>query len=131
MGADEFFTFGPGAKIEEAFDTAQRQAGYEHGHSYSGSLAEKHEYTVVAGDGGQVAPRYGRPYYPVSAFGGARQDREWPETEPVSLAQARATAGRLIEEDDARIADKWGPAGAIRVRDETKDGWLFFGIASS
>lgn len=36
--------------------------------------------------------------------------------------------GVLIENDDKRIADKWGPAGCIKIRD---DEYLFFGYASS
>lgn len=37
-------------------------------------------------------------------------------------------ADKLIEEDDSRIDDKWGPAGCIKI----KDGYyLFFGWASS
>lgn len=37
-------------------------------------------------------------------------------------------ADMLIEEADARVDDKWGPAGCIKV----KDGYyLFFGWASS
>lgn len=37
-----------------------------------------------------------------------------------------AYAQGLIDNDDPRISDKWGPAGAIKL----KSGWLFFGIAS-
>lgn len=38
-------------------------------------------------------------------------------------------ADKLIEEDDDRISDKWGPAGCIEV--EEPRGWIFFGWASS
>jgi len=37
-------------------------------------------------------------------------------------------ARELMENDDGRICDKWGPAGAIKIDKET---WLFFGWASS
>lgn len=37
-------------------------------------------------------------------------------------------ARELIDEDDERIDDKWGPAGCIKVAD---DEYLFFGWASS
>ena len=37
-------------------------------------------------------------------------------------------ADQLINEDDERIEDKWGPAGAIKIKDGY---WLFFGWASS
>jgi hypothetical protein len=35
---------------------------------------------------------------------------------------------KLIEENDKRIEDKWGPAGAIKIDDGY---WLFFGWASA
>ena len=35
---------------------------------------------------------------------------------------------KLIDEDDKRIEDKWGPAGCIRLGDNR---FLFFGWASS
>ena len=37
-----------------------------------------------------------------------------------------AYAQDLIDKDDPRVSDKWGPAGAIKL----KSGWLFFGLAS-
>ena len=37
-------------------------------------------------------------------------------------------AGRLIDQADPRIRDKWGPAGCISLGDGR---WLFFGWASS
>ncbi len=37
-------------------------------------------------------------------------------------------ANRLIDEDDDRISDKWGPAGVFELG---KDRWLFFGWAPS
>jgi hypothetical protein len=37
-------------------------------------------------------------------------------------------ANKLMEEDDPRISDKWGPAGCIEVE---KGKYLFFGWASS
>jgi hypothetical protein len=37
-------------------------------------------------------------------------------------------AEKLVESDDSRIADKWGPAGCIKV---SECDFLFFGSASS
>lgn len=34
----------------------------------------------------------------------------------------------LFDECDERIDDKWGPAGCIKINDDT---WVFFGVASS
>ena len=47
----------------------------------------------------------------------------------LSLQAASDMAVTLM--NDPLVEDKWGPAGAIRVVDDTHDGWLFFGWASS
>jgi len=41
---------------------------------------------------------------------------------------AREYANKLIEDNDPRVDDKWGPAGCIKVKDGE---FLFFGWASS
>ena len=41
---------------------------------------------------------------------------------------AREYAKQLLEKDDERISDKWGPAGCIKVKEGE---YLFFGWASS
>jgi len=41
---------------------------------------------------------------------------------------AGETADRLMDADDRRIADKWGPAGCIALGNGE---WLFFGWAST
>lgn len=39
-------------------------------------------------------------------------------------------AEELLQKDDDRIRDKWGPAGAVRLSgDEDEEEWLFFGWA--
>ena len=48
-------------------------------------------------------------------------------TRRMPQSEARALATKLIEEADARIDDKWGPAGCICLDD---DRFLFFGWAS-
>ena len=49
------------------------------------------------------------------------------QEEPMELPDARILAERLIDEDDPRISDKWGPAGCIPLKPH---GHLFFGWAS-
>ena len=39
-----------------------------------------------------------------------------------------AFANELMDADDPRIEDKWGPAGCVKVKDGM---WYFFGWASS
>jgi hypothetical protein len=50
-------------------------------------------------------------------------------TGPLSYTEASVLAWRLIEADDPRISDRWGPAGCIPIKDS--DAFLFFGWASS
>lgn len=51
-------------------------------------------------------------------------------TEVETLDEATKLADKLIDAGDPRIDDKWGPAGAIKVK-VPEAGWLFFGWASS
>lgn len=51
---------------------------------------------------------------------------------PLSVKDAADLAYKLIDADDPRIDDKWGPAGAIPLEfDDGSRGWYFFGWASS
>lgn len=47
-----------------------------------------------------------------------------------SEQEAFNLADKLIEDEDPRIDDKWGPAGAIKVADDSNQRWLVFGWAS-
>lgn len=111
MGADEFTTLGVGKSMADAFRQARERAQWEHGHGgYSGTIAEKGNAVVV-----------GQP------------------SQPLPLDKARELAWAMMENDDPRVSDKWGPAGAIRVDTATTstgtaegmEAWLFFGWASS
>lgn len=63
--------------------------------------------------------------------------------EAETVKDAEALADKLIDEDDPRIADKWGPAGYITIKtlppelarfpkaDPASKLFLFFGTASS
>jgi len=100
MGASAFTALGTGSDIESAFRAAHQQACYDYGHAgYTGTIAEKDSYVQI--DDGRV-------FTPKDA---------------AELAQ------QLIDDDDARIADKHGPAGALKLSEPGS--WLFFGWASS
>ena len=101
MGAQIFTTYGTGANLQKAFEAVRDQALYDHGHG---------------GYSGTIAEK--SEVKTVSAKG-------------LSLEEATALADQLVQDDDPRIDDKWGPAGAIRVKDKDFNGWLFFGWASS
>ncbi len=100
MGATDFYTVGEGTTIDAAFRNAVEEAEYQTGHgSYSGTISEK------SGEGFVLIP-----------------DSEWKGKNPMQYAR------KLVDEGDPRIADKWGPAGAIKLEEGR---WLFFGMASS
>jgi len=47
------------------------------------------------------------------------------------VTEAAALANKLLDQDDDRVSDKWGPAGCIPINTpDNKNGWLFFGWAS-
>lgn len=95
MGANTFEMESRGKTAKEAFEAARERALYDHGHAgYTGTLAEKHEFAVIAVPEGQ---------------------------------DPREFARSLIDTDDVRVSDKWGPAGCVKLSPED---WLFFGWAS-
>ena len=100
MGAESFYTESEGSTVQESFKKAVEQAQWDYGHSgYTGTIAEKYEGFIII------------------------PDSEWKgKYEPSWYAR------KLIRDGDARIDDKWGPAGAIEL-DINK--WGFFGWASS
>lgn len=102
MGAMTFFTTGSGAGVRPAFLEARERAAWEHGHG---------GYTGTLAEKGE--------YVVIQA-------------EPLPLQEAAELGQKLIDEQDPRIDDKWGPAGAIAIGEgDTITGWLFFGWASS
>jgi hypothetical protein len=100
MGAVDFMTRAKGKTVRDAFNTAVDEAQYMYGHAgYTGSIAEKDGWVEVSDIPEVITP----------------------------LHNAQDIANQMINNEDPRINDKWGPAGAIRVGD---DEWLFFGWAS-
>jgi len=97
MGATTFINTVNGATLQEAFADAVKQAQYDYGHA---------GYTGTIAEKNVVTLIQRGPV---------------PKREAIRLAQ------ELIEDADARIDDKWGPAGAIPLEE---GGWLVFGWAS-
>lgn len=101
MGADTFIQVQTGKNANAAFNDAVERAAYEHGHAgYTGTLAEKDSFVMIP------LPKKGKKDL---------------------VARAEAYANELINKDDDRISDKWGPAGCIKAG---KDKYVFFGWAS-
>jgi len=103
MGANTFFDVAYGKTAKEAFNEVHQAACWEYGqNSYTGTIAEKYDFTVIPFDtDGEIT--------------------------------AEEYAYILIDREDPRIDDKWGPAGCLEIRSD-RDGlrkFLFFGWASS
>ena len=126
MGADSFYHTARGATAKEAFAKARADAQFQHGHGgYTGTIAEKTTFEVIEVPADFVPPdrtRYDavtRTRVPVVYD---------PADDPLGDTRRTAYAEHLMQAEDPRIDDKWGPAGAILLKE---DNWLFFGYASS
>ncbi|MGU3438265.1 hypothetical protein ACNHUS_35300 [Actinomycetes bacterium M1A6_2h] len=97
MGASTFIHAARGESAAAAFSAAREQALYECGHG---------GYT------GTIAEKSGFTVID-------------PPADSPADAQTRCT--ELLDADDRRISDKWGPAGCIHLRGT--DHYLFFGWA--
>lgn len=98
MGASTFMNFSEQKTAMDAFKTLRDQAAWESGHGGYTGTIAEKSEFIMVG----------------------------PVVETVE--EAREVAKALIDSDDKRISDKWGPAGCIDVRG---GGFLFFGWASS
>lgn len=59
MGANTFMTKAEGSTASEAFLAAVRAARHEYGHGgYTGTIAEKHSFTLIALPAGSDPERY-------------------------------------------------------------------------
>ncbi len=109
MGATSFYASAYGKDVKEAFNAAVDQALYDYGHrGYTGSMAEK-----------------GSDGFVIAAKGVAEDERT-----------ATKIASELNDDygnSEHPWLDKWGPCGAIQFKTGLKgrQGWLFFGYASS
>ncbi len=90
MGANSFETYRDGANAETAFAEAVEAAAWEHGHG---------GYTGTIAEKG---------------------DFIIITEQPMSYDEATRLARDLLTRNDPRGADKWGPAGAIPVKQTTR-----------
>jgi len=94
-------------QVDEVFAYAQKNARYQNGHGGYTGTIAEKDYFIIISDEG------------------------------ISYKKAFKLADDLIIKCDARIDDKWGPAGAIRIKQrasknqKSMNGWMFFGWASS
>lgn len=90
MGAWAFKTFAGGEDAATAFNTARRDAQLEYGHGGYSGTIAEKDHYVIVTD------------------------------VITDLDEAQALAATLLKRDDPRVTDKWGPAGAIPVRQSTR-----------
>lgn len=91
MGSYDFQNIERNANAEAAFSNARDQAAFEYGHC-------GYTGTIAEKDSFTIIQRT-----------------------PLTAEDAEALAARLMREDDPRISDKWGPAGAIPVVFATRE----------
>jgi len=103
MGASTFYEYGVGENAREAFDSAVEDSQYENGHG---------------GYSGSLAEK--------GSYVMCHPD-------PMTSEAANRLADDLIDADDKRISDKWGPAGCVEIIQPSGKPrkFLFFGWASS
>jgi hypothetical protein len=106
MGAATFTNYQSGTSVEDCFKDAVANALHWHGHG-------GYTGTIAEKDSYTIISDQGMPYQ-----------------------QAVALADGMLSERNDTVDDKWGPAGAIRVKQRVSKhharmaGWLFFGWAS-
>lgn len=123
MGACDFGQIGKGKNVKEAFSRAVEDARYENGHGgYSGSLAEKHDFVLIDDTPAQILARL------VEQKEADRYIEAFKKRSDDSNSRHFAISEALLHLQDRRVDDKWGPAGAIKIKDGE---WLFFGMAPS
>lgn len=150
MGASTFYSKAKGKDAAEAFRHAVDAARYEHGHGgYTGTVAEKSDFVVITDTKKQVLEtlrgrlavriREERENKAARRRGDFPPHDEWPSVDAMKAAirdlrksqrvdtVAVAIARALIDSNDPRVSEKWGPAGAVRMG---RGLWLFFGWAS-
>ena len=106
MGAATFTNYQSGEAVEDCFKNAVANALHCHGHG-------GYTGTIAEKTSYTIIDGEGMPYQ-----------------------RAVTLAVGMLSERDNRVDDKWGPAGAIRVKQRVSQhharmtGWLFFGWAS-
>ncbi|WP_345638637.1 hypothetical protein [Rugosimonospora acidiphila] len=90
MGADTFEVYSDGRDVHDAFRTAVDAVAWEHGHGGYTGTIAEKSEFVI------ITKR------------------------AMSYDDATRMADDLLNRDDSRVADKWGPAGAIPVKKPTR-----------
>ncbi|WP_410570650.1 hypothetical protein [Amycolatopsis sp. cmx-4-61] len=85
MNLEYFIIYSEGSDVAAAFDAAVAEAQYEHGYGGNTGSIAEKDSFVVI------------------------------ESSPRSETEAEGLAKELLDAEDERIADEWGPAGAIAV----------------
>jgi hypothetical protein len=124
MGAETFYTVEKGKNAREAFTRAVEEAQWNHGHGgYSGSIAEKREYTEFTRPKGMREKTVRTLMHDLMDFHFGddkkknRIAKKYPKFPTYTLTNMAKT-----------FDDKWGPAVCMEVKPNT---YYFCGWASS
>ena len=138
MGAQTFVAVGKGKTMKEAFASAHEQAAWEHGHGgYTGTIAEKHDAVEFRVPKGVRATTIAECVHALESYWYALEvlaEPQYRDADEVKWAtKAKASTERKFGARFplglmASAFDKWGAAGAVRVREGE---YLFFGLAFS
>ena len=124
MGAETFYTIEKGKNAKEAFNRAVEEAQWNHGHGgYSGSIAEKREYTEFTRPKGMREKTVRTLMHDLMDFHFGddkkknRIAKKYPKFPTYTLTNMAKT-----------FDDKWGPAVCMEVKPNI---YYFCGWASS
>lgn len=121
MGADHFTDIATGKTVSDAFNKARRDAAYEYGHGgYTGSIAEKGDYSLITVPKGTTAERLIEKGHAAAwAWEQARYNEGYKPkaAEKAAWKYLVAKLGERTADAFMELAhgDKWGPALALEI----------------
>ncbi|MBD3262054.1 MAG: hypothetical protein GF334_10390 [Candidatus Altiarchaeales archaeon] len=154
MGADTFFVRVKGKTARDAFREAVEDARHWSGHGgYTGTIAEKSDYVMITPNTARLQEHFKAELrVERQRLRELRKSTHIHNQWNIELCEKRIkdlapkarrkrhtpdeVANALIDMDDRRICDKWGPAGCIDLTPKLTGKrkpkkFLFFGWASS
>jgi hypothetical protein len=124
MGAETFYTIEKGKNAKEAFNRAVEEAQYYYGHGgYTGSIAEKREYTEFARPKGMREKTVRTLMHDLIDFHFGDDKKK----NRIAKKYSKIPTHTLTKMANT-FEDKWGPAVCMEVKPNT---YYFCGWASS
>ena len=124
MGAETFYTIEKGKNAKEAFNRAVEEAQYYYGHGgYTGSIAEKREYTEFARPKGMREKTVRNLMHDLVDFHFGDDKKK----NKIAKKYSKISTDTLTKMATI-FEDKWGPAVCMESKPKT---YIFSGWASS